>query len=170
MMAGRGLGHTGGTIDKLESIPNLRCDWSVGDFQRLCRQVGCVIGAATPELCPADHKLYALRDVTDTVSSLPLQTASIMSKKIAEHPDSLVLGTSVHTRARVCVRANVPRHSFGQPPTNSTSRCLFNPIVLFHNVLQMSNTDWVPFSRPSNKPKPWPYPWWIRGKFTVCIR
>jgi thymidine phosphorylase len=96
MMAGRGLGHTGGTIDKLESsIPGFRCDLSVQEFQDTCTAIGCVISAATPELCPADKKLYALRDVTDTVSSLPLQTASIMSKKIAENPQSLVLGKGV---------------------------------------------------------------------------
>jgi thymidine phosphorylase len=95
MIAGRGLGHTGGTIDKLESIPGFNCNLSVADFQRVCLSPalgGCVISAATPELCPADKKLYELRDVTDTVSSLALQTASIMSKKIAENPDSLVLG------------------------------------------------------------------------------
>lgn len=91
MMAGRGLGHTGGTIDKLESIPGFRCDWSVAEFQHIVNQVGCSIVAAGPELCPGDQKLYALRDVTGTVSSVPLQTASIMSKKIAENPNSLVL-------------------------------------------------------------------------------
>lgn len=93
MMAGRGLGHTGGTIDKLEAIPGMQCgNVRVQQFQRLCRQTGAVIAAAGDELCPADRKLYALRDVTATVRSLPLQTASIMSKKIAENPDSLVLG------------------------------------------------------------------------------
>jgi pyrimidine-nucleoside phosphorylase len=91
MMAGRGLGHTGGTIDKLEAIPGFRTNLSVSEFQHVVRTVGCSIVAAGPELCPADQKLYALRDVTGTVSSLPLQTASIVSKKVAEHPDSLVL-------------------------------------------------------------------------------
>lgn len=93
MMAGRGLGHTGGTIDKLESIPGFRCSLTVQEFQSICRSVNAVIAAAGPDLCPADQKLYALRDVTATVRSLPLQTASIMSKKIAENPDTLVLGT-----------------------------------------------------------------------------
>jgi hypothetical protein len=92
MMAGRGLGHTGGTIDKLESIPGFRCELTVAEFQEAVLNTGCVIAAPGSELCPADKKLYALRDVTDTVTSIPLQTASIMSKKIAENPNSLVLG------------------------------------------------------------------------------
>lgn len=91
MMAGRGLGHTGGTIDKLESIPGFRCDLTVPEFQEVVRKVGCCITAATPNMCAADKKLYALRDVTATVASPPLQTASIMCKKIAERPHSLVL-------------------------------------------------------------------------------
>ena len=111
MMAGRGLGHTGGTIDKLESIPGFRCRLTVSEFQTICRSsVNAVIAAAGPDLCPADQKLYALRDVTATVRSLPLQTASIMSKKIAENPDSLVLGTLVVTVwcvFGICLRALV---------------------------------------------------------------
>uniref|UniRef100_A0A7S4AFN3 Pyrimidine nucleoside phosphorylase C-terminal domain-containing protein n=1 Tax=Pseudo-nitzschia australis TaxID=44445 RepID=A0A7S4AFN3_9STRA len=127
MMAGRGLGHTGGTIDKLEtSFPAYTAEPSVQDFQEIVlgkrstatstttttttnnnnnnnnngaqtenahetKGVGCAIVAAGPALCPADRRIYALRDVTATVSCLPLQTASIMSKKIAERPDSLVL-------------------------------------------------------------------------------
>lgn len=91
MMAGRGLGHTGGTIDKLESIPGFRTDFSVADFQRICQETGCIINTTGPTLCPADARLYALRDVTGTVWSIPLITGSIMSKKIAERPDSLVL-------------------------------------------------------------------------------
>lgn len=93
MMAGRGLGHTGGTIDKLESIPGFRCDLTAAEFQKQVLRLGCAITATTPEVCPADRKLYALRDVTDTVACPALQTASILSKKMAEHPDSLVLGT-----------------------------------------------------------------------------
>ena len=93
MMAGRGLGHTGGTIDKLESIPGYRTSLSIDAFQAQVRSVGCAIVSPNQELCPADRKLYALRDVTATVSSIPLQTASIMSKKIAENPQVLVLDT-----------------------------------------------------------------------------
>lgn len=93
MMAGRGLGHTGGTIDKLESIPGMNVSLSVNEFQNIVNsESSCSITSTTNELCPADSKLYALRDVTDTVSSISLQTASIMSKKIAENPNSIVLG------------------------------------------------------------------------------
>jgi pyrimidine-nucleoside phosphorylase len=91
MMAGRGLGHTGGTIDKLESLPGYNPSLSVKEFQTTVHEVGCAIVCATADTCPADQRLYALRDVTSTVQSLPLQTASIMSKKIAENPDSIVL-------------------------------------------------------------------------------
>lgn len=91
MMAGRGLGHTGGTIDKLESIPGYQTGLGIAAFQRVVKQVGCSIVSASSEMCLADRKLYALRDVTATVSSVPLQTASIMCKKIAEHPRSLIL-------------------------------------------------------------------------------
>jgi pyrimidine-nucleoside phosphorylase len=95
MMAGRGLGHTGGTIDKLEtSFPGYQASpESVEVFSKIVLEsgVGGAIVEAGPDLCPADRRIYALRDVTATVSCLPLQTASIMSKKIAENPDSLVL-------------------------------------------------------------------------------
>jgi len=93
MMAGRGLGHTGGTIDKLEtSFPGYQATpKSIKEFQKSVLEVGCAIVEAGPDLCPADRRIYALRDVTSTVSCLPLMTASIMSKKIAENPDSLVL-------------------------------------------------------------------------------
>jgi pyrimidine-nucleoside phosphorylase len=91
MMAGRGLGHTGGTLDKLESIPGYAVQQSEESFQAIVQSVGCSIVSTTPNMVLADRKLYALRDVTGTVSSIPLQTSSILSKKIAENPDSLVL-------------------------------------------------------------------------------
>uniref|UniRef100_A0A7S3DUA5 Thymidine phosphorylase n=1 Tax=Entomoneis paludosa TaxID=265537 RepID=A0A7S3DUA5_9STRA len=91
MIAGRGLGHTGGTIDKLESIPGFCATLDMEQFQTIVNNIGCCINAAGPELCPADRKMYALRDCTCTVECLPLQTASILCKKIAEHPDSIVL-------------------------------------------------------------------------------
>jgi pyrimidine-nucleoside phosphorylase len=91
MISGRGLGATGGTLDKLEAIPGLRTNFSIEEAQRISGEVGCVICAASEKLVPADRKLYALRDVTGTVPSIPLITASIMSKKLAEGLDALVL-------------------------------------------------------------------------------
>ncbi len=91
MLSGRGLGPTGGTLDKLEAIPGFRTNLSLNEIRRQTESVGCVITGTTPELVPADRKLYALRDVTATVPSIPLITASIMSKKLAEGLQSLVL-------------------------------------------------------------------------------
>lgn len=90
-LSGRGLGHTGGTLDKLETIPGFRTSLSNAEFTRQLRQVGAVICAAGSGLAPADRKLYALRDVTATVESIPLIASSIMSKKIAEGTAGLVL-------------------------------------------------------------------------------
>ncbi|MEE2686208.1 MAG: thymidine phosphorylase [Planctomycetota bacterium] len=91
MISGRGLGPTGGTLDKLESIPGFRTDLSEGEIQQVVSDVGCLITGATESLAPADRKLYALRDVTGTVPSVPLITASILSKKLAASLDALVL-------------------------------------------------------------------------------
>lgn len=95
MMSGRGLGHTGGTLDKLEAIPGFRTALSLEEMRPVLRQTGCVMISPTSQVAPADRKLYALRDVTATVESIPLICASILSKKIAEGIGALVLDVKV---------------------------------------------------------------------------
>ncbi|MBI3578304.1 MAG: thymidine phosphorylase [Ignavibacteriales bacterium] len=91
MISGRGLGHTGGTLDKLESIPGFRTNLSIPEYKKVIKEIGLVMIGQTAEIAPADKKMYALRDVTATVECVPLISGSIMSKKLAEGIDALVL-------------------------------------------------------------------------------
>jgi len=95
MISGRGLGHTGGTLDKLEAIPGFRTQVDPSEFHHLLKKIGMVMGGQTATLVPADQRLYALRDVTGTVPSIPLISSSIMSKKLAENIHALVLDVKV---------------------------------------------------------------------------
>ncbi|MEW2915036.1 thymidine phosphorylase [Leisingera sp. JC11] len=99
MISGRGLGHTGGTLDKLEAIPGVSTSVSEDHLRRMMRDMGCAIVGATAQIAPADKRLYAIRDVTATVESLDLITASILSKKLAASPDALVLDVKIGSGA-----------------------------------------------------------------------
>lgn len=106
MISGRGLGHTGGTLDKLESIPGFNTNLSLSEYKKVLKKVGAVLIGQTKEIAPADKKIYALRDVTATVESIPLITTSIMSKKLAEGIDGLVLDVKTGSGAFMKTQKN----------------------------------------------------------------
>ncbi|MFQ5776837.1 MAG: thymidine phosphorylase [Terriglobia bacterium] len=99
MISGRGLGHSGGTLDKLEAIPGFNVNLTLAEFRRAVAEVGCALMGQTREIAPADKKLYALRDLTGTIESVPLVCGSILSKKLAEGIDALVLDVKVGSGA-----------------------------------------------------------------------
>ena len=109
MITGRGIGHTGGTLDKLESIPGFRTDLSITEFQNIVAEHGLAFGGQTNAIAPVDKRLYALRDATATVDSLALIAASIMSKKLTENLDGLLLDVKVGTGALTPDRAEARR-------------------------------------------------------------
>jgi pyrimidine-nucleoside phosphorylase len=101
MISGRGLGHTGGTLDKLQSIPGFNINLSVEDCKKVLQKAGCVMIGQTDNLAPADKKIYSLRDVTATVDSIPLITSSILSKKLAEGTDAIVFDVKIGSGANL---------------------------------------------------------------------
>lgn len=108
-MSGRGLGHTGGTIDKLESIDGFRTDLSIDQFENILKETGFSVISATDEICPADKKIYALRNATGTVDSIPLICASIMSKKLAMNADCLLLDVKYGSGAFMKTKADAEK-------------------------------------------------------------
>ncbi|QJE97794.1 thymidine phosphorylase [Luteolibacter luteus] len=150
MVSGRGLGITGGTLDKLESIPGFKVGITIPEAQELLEKIGVVMMGQTDRFCPADKKLYALRDVTGTVPSIPLITASIMSKKLAESLDKLVLdvkfgsGAFMKTQADAQVLADsmiavgkemgVEVHAILNPMSEPLGRSVGNALEVIESI------------------------------------
>ncbi len=134
MISGRGLGFTGGTLDKLESVPGLTTELPLDRIVRIVQEVGCVIAAQSPELVPADRKLYALRDATATVESFPLIAASILSKKLAEQLDMLVLDVKWGTGA--LMRSLPQARQLARYLVQLAQRCHLPAVALVTNMNQ----------------------------------
>jgi pyrimidine-nucleoside phosphorylase len=149
MISGRGLGHTGGTLDKLESIPGFRTDLSANDFKKQLDRIGVAMIGQTAEIAPADKKMYALRDVTATVESIPLIAASIMSKKLAEDLDGLILDVKFgsgafmreYKKAKLLARAMVQIGKQSKVKTTAVLTNMDNPLgVSIGNSLEVIET------------------------------
>jgi len=121
MISGRGLGHTGGTIDKLEAIPGYRTSLDVASFDTVLGDCGFAMASAGPEIAPADRRMYATRDVTGTVESIPLITSSILSKKLAENLDGLVMDVKVGRAAFMQRRSDAERLLHGLVDTGASA-------------------------------------------------
>lgn len=129
MISGRGLGHTGGTLDKLEAIPGICVDLAERDFRRVVQEAGCAIVSATADIAPADRKLYAIRDVTATVESIDLITASILSKKLATGLDGLVLDVKVGTGAFMKTRSEAEELARALVSTANAAGCPTHAVI-----------------------------------------
>ncbi len=129
MISGRGLGHTGGTLDKLESIPGVKTQLSEGQFKAIVGQVGCAIVGATADIAPADRRLYAVRDVSSTVDSLDLITASILSKKLAAGLDGLVLDVKTGSGAFMKTLAEGQALAEALTKTANAAKCCTTAVI-----------------------------------------
>ena len=129
MISGRGLGHTGGTLDKLEAIPGYRTQVSVEDLQDLVADIGCAIVGASADIAPADKRLYAIRDVTGTVESIDLITASILSKKLAAGLEALVLDVKVGSGAFMASPADALALAQSLVDTAQGAGCMTSALV-----------------------------------------
>jgi thymidine phosphorylase len=129
MISGRGLGHTGGTLDKLEAIPGYRTQVTIEDLQEIVADIGCAIVGATADIAPADRRLYGVRDVTGTVESIDLITASILSKKLAAGLEALVLDVKVGSGAFMAEAADARALAESLVRTAQGAGCMTSALI-----------------------------------------
>jgi thymidine phosphorylase len=129
MISGRGLGHTGGTLDKLEAIPGYRTNVTIEDLQEIVADIGCAIVGATADIAPADRRLYGVRDVTGTVESIDLITASILSKKLAAGLEALVLDVKVGSGAFMASPADAHALAESLVKTAQGAGCMTSALI-----------------------------------------